>query len=65
MSPERLAELRRMTLGERLQLVLQMIREFTPDLFQGSPDGTLEAIVHEAIAETSRAPRLNASRNVL
>jgi hypothetical protein len=38
LSQETLAEYRRMTRGEKLQMVLQMIRENTPYLFKGRPE---------------------------
>ena len=38
LSPEALERYRRMSLSERLALVLQMIREETPHLLAGSPE---------------------------
>lgn len=38
LSQETLDEYRRMTPGEKLQLVLEMIRENTPYLFKGTPE---------------------------
>jgi hypothetical protein len=38
LSPESLERYRRMSLSERLELVLQMIREETPHLLAGPPD---------------------------
>jgi hypothetical protein len=37
-SPQTIEELRRMSVGEKLRLVLQMIREATPDLLRGTPE---------------------------
>ena len=38
LSPETLKHYRRMTPSQRLRLTLDMIREATPYLFQGTPD---------------------------
>jgi hypothetical protein len=38
LSKETLESYRRMTLGQRLELVLQMMRENTPYLFVGTPE---------------------------
>lgn len=38
LSQERIDILRNMTISQRLELLMQMIREFTPDLFVGETE---------------------------
>jgi hypothetical protein len=38
LSPETLEDYRRMTASQRLRLTLEMIRDATPYLFQGTPE---------------------------
>jgi hypothetical protein len=69
LSQETLDEYRRMTRGEKLQLVLQMIRENTPYLFKGRPEvverrfellrrqnDERNRLMLEAIARTKESP---------